>query len=194
MKPSPSSSPSVIQTASDADLVDAVRAGDERATTTLVTRHAPTVYAVALRICGDREDADDAAQLAMVKAWRSLEQFDGMSAFSTWLYRITTNTAIDVVRRRRRTRVVDEAVPDVASTASDPARRVVDRDRLRVLAGAVRDLPDDQRLCLVLREVAGASYPEIADELATTLPSVKSLIFRARQAIGTALATFDREG
>jgi RNA polymerase sigma-70 factor (ECF subfamily) len=183
---------------SDAELVLRARdRGDGAALEELVRRHRDAAYRVALRICLDPVDAEDVAQEAFVRAWRALPRFKGESAFSTWLYRIVTNLALNAVTRRRPAQPLDDergAVRHDAPHAElDPARRVQDRERLAAVAAALAALTPEQRACWVLREVEGLPYEELAEVMGLTLAAVKGRLFRARGELAAALASYDRE-
>jgi RNA polymerase sigma-70 factor, ECF subfamily len=177
----------------DAVLVTRARDGDVAAFEELVRRHRDRAYRVALRICRRPAAAEDVAQDALVRAWRSLPAFRGDARFSTWLYRIVTNLALNEVTRRREG-TGGEVPEHAASAADDPAARTVDAERLDVLLAALDVLTPDQRACLVLREVEQLSYEEVAEVLDVTVPAVKGRLFRARQELAAALAAYDEPG
>lgn len=181
--------------ASDEELVALAQHDDVEAFEELVRRHRDTFFRVALRICRDRADAEDVTQEAIVRAWRSLGSFRGDARFTTWMYRIITNLALNKVTRRREHAV--EEVPEApgdGSDAADPARRAEDRERLDVALAALATLTAEQRACLVLREVEGLSYEELAEVLDISVASVKGRLFRARQDLSEALARYDAGG
>lgn len=168
----------VDEDAADVALIARAAAGDERAFAELMTRHQPRLYAVCHRITGHREDALDALQEALTRAWRSAARFRGDAQVSTWLYRIAVNAALaEVDRRARRPHPVDR-VPDGWLPAEDEA--VVGR---MAVDDALRRLPPDHRAAVVLRDVCGCTYAEIADVLGTPLNTVKTRISRGRQAL-----------
>jgi RNA polymerase sigma-70 factor, ECF subfamily len=187
-----SGEPAEHQTPDDAVLVDRARRGDVAAFEQLVRQHRDRAYGVALRICRDRDDADDVTQDAIVRAWRALPDFRGDARFSTWLYRIVTNLALNRVTRARER--PSDTLPETATGAiDDPARRTVEADRLAVVLAAMERLTPEQRACLVLREVEGLSYDELAVVLDTTVTAVKGRLFRARQDLAQVLARYDDE-
>lgn len=153
-------------------------------------RHRDTAYRVALRICLNPADAEDAAQEALVRAWRALPGFRGDAAFSTWLYRIVTNVALSTVKRRREQPTGE--LPEPAGPDLDPATTAEGRERLAAAGAALAALTPEQRACWVLREVEGLAYDELADVLGLTLPAVKSRLFRARSEITAALERYER--
>lgn len=177
----------VVVRASDRFLVAAAQAGDVHAFEALVCRHQGAVYRVALRMLGSGVDAEDVAQEALVQAWRALSRFRGESEFSTWLYRIVTNRCL----KARAARHPMEALPDVLlDRDSDPAEAVAQSERLHALARGVLTLPAEQRAALVLRELEGLSYEQIAQALGVTVPAVKGRIHRARLGLLKASATW----
>jgi RNA polymerase sigma-70 factor (ECF subfamily) len=176
----------VVVRASDRFLVAAAQAGDLHAFEALVGRHQGAVYRVALRMLGS-EDAEDAAQEALVQAWRALSTFRAESGFSTWLYRIVTNRCL----KARAARHPMEALPEVLiDRGSDPAEALAQSERLHALARGVLALPAEQRAALVLRELEGLSYEQIAQALGVTVPAVKGRIHRARLGLLNASATW----
>ena len=163
------------------ELVRAAAGGDEDAFAQLVALHEKKVYNLALRMCGDPEDAWDAAQEAFLSAWRGLPSFRGEAGFSTWLYRLTSNAAIDLLRRNKRQRgeasLDDENLGiDAVDRAPSPQEQAEAAElRGAVTAGLFR-LSDAHRQALILREVQGLSYEEIAAALAVDMGTVKSRI------------------
>lgn len=173
----------------DRELVEKAKQGDQEAFEQLVLSNQNKVYALALRLCGDREEAADLAQEAFVKAWQGLASFQGESSFATWVYRLTTNAAIDHLRKKKRREEAARLVSlddeesgwaEPADWEGDPQRLLERSERGRALAQAIGRLPDWQRRALVLRELSGLSYQEIGAALDIDLGTVKSRIARAR--------------
>jgi RNA polymerase sigma-70 factor (ECF subfamily) len=163
-------------------------AGDRRALDTLLRRHYPLVYGLCRRMTGNDADAADAAQDALVAAVRGLSRFDGRSRFSTWMYRVTTNVCLDELRRRRRRPEPREELP------SAPAAGALDSavaDRVDVDA-ALRSLPPEFRAAVVLRDLCGLDYDEIATVLGIPPGTVRSRISRGRAAVADRLGNPDR--
>jgi RNA polymerase sigma-70 factor, ECF subfamily len=179
---------------SDRELVARARAGDTAAFEELVRRHRDRIYRVALRVCRHPADAEDVTQEAIVRAWRGLGTFRGDAEFTTWLYRIVTNLALNRVTRRREH--ATERVPEPAGPgeALDPARRAEDRERLDAALAALDTLTAEQRACYVLREVEGLTYEELAEVLDISVASVKGRLYRARQDLVAALERYDATG
>ena len=159
--------------------------GDEDAFAQLVGLHEKKVYGLALRMCGNPEDAADAAQEAFLAAWKGLPRFRGEAGFSTWLYRLTSNAAIDHLRRVKRQRgevSLDGGGPglDAVADAPSPQAQAEETELREAVAEGLSMLSEDHRQALLLRELRGLSYEEIASELRVDLGTVKSRISRAR--------------
>jgi RNA polymerase sigma-70 factor (ECF subfamily) len=173
--------------ASDEALATRAAAGDRRALESLLDRHADRIYAVCRRVLADREDALDATQDAMVAVARGVGRFDGSSAFTTWLYRVATNAALDEGRRKaRRPRPVEVT----AETAGRGSVEEAVTARLDVDA-ALRQLPEDFRVAVVLRDLCDLDYAEIAEVLDVPAGTVRSRIARGRAALAAALGNRD---
>jgi RNA polymerase sigma-70 factor, ECF subfamily len=171
----------------DADLVSKAQAGRLDAFEELVRRHRLATYRVALRMLGDEHDAEDATQDAFVQAWRNLARFRADAAFSTWMYRIVTNRCLNLIRARRRT----EPLPhDRQAPASEPDRIAEGRWQVEDLKRAIARLTPEQRAPLVLRELEGCSYGEIAEALELSIPAVKSRLHRARLELLSAMRSW----
>ena len=159
----------------------AAQAGDRDALDRLLRRHYDRIHAVCRRIAGGSRDADDATQEAMISIVRGLPKFDGRSAFSTWIYRIATNAALDELRRRKRRpqlHAVDDRPGDVIDQRAEGVLEAVS-DRMAI-DEAVEQLADDFRAAVVLRDVADLDYAEIAEVLGVPIGTVKSRIARGR--------------
>ena len=171
-------------TISDQALVARTRAGDLAAFEALVDRHGPVVYRVAARIAGPSE-AEDIAQDALLRAFHGLSGFRGETPFRAWLLRITHNTALNAIARRRAEpvdTVPEEAGSRVAAPGEErpPAEALEARERRERLELKLRLLSPAHRAVLVLRDVEGLSYDEIAEVTETPLGSVKGRLHRAR--------------
>lgn len=151
----------------EAVLLERARAGEADAVDALVRLHIDDVFAITLRVLGQRDLAQDAAQDAMVSALRSLGTFRGESSFRTWLLRIAVNAAHTVGRRRTRRREVSiDAVTEAAADSMDPATRAAVHDMARRASTLLESLPEKQRMAVSLRVQHGLSYHEIANVLA----------------------------
>lgn len=178
----------------DGVLVERCRSGDLNAFDVLVERHQNRVFNVCYWMLGNRDEAADASQDAFVRAFRSLSNFRGDSAFGTWLHRIAVNAAIDTGQRRKRapmpysdltpTNTEDDGarteIEPSTPASDDPAQRTLREERRRAVRSALATLPEHYRLVLVLLDIEGYSYEEIARTLKLPLGTVKSRINRAR--------------
>ena len=180
----------------EAAIVRKVLGGDANAFETLVLEYEKNVYNIALRMTGNSEDAADMTQEAFIKAYNSLQSFRGDSKFSVWLYRIVSNVCLDFLRSKNRRPTVslsvedddgEDAQPDGADESQSPELlldRKLTRDSVR---RGLDSLPPDYRQILLLREIQGLSYDEIAQALSLEVGTVKSRIFRARKRLCTFL-------
>ena len=180
----------------EAAIVRKVLGGDANAFETLVLEYEKNVYNIALRMTGNSEDAADMTQEAFIKAYNSLQSFRGDSKFSVWLYRIVSNVCLDLLRSKNRRPTVSLSVEDddgedtqldVADESQSPELlldRKLTRDSVR---RGLDSLPPDYRQILLLREIQGLSYDEIAQALSLEVGTVKSRIFRARKRLCTFL-------
>ena len=170
------------------------RRGDLHAFEELVRLYEKRVYAVALRSSGSPEDAADITQEVFLRAWRSIEPFRGDSGFSTWLFRITMNLCVDFARHKHaqpqtQPLVIGEEdserpIPDTAPT---PEEHLDNRELGRELAAALDEVSEEHRRIVLLRDVSGLSYTEIAEVLEISEGTVKSRLSRARIALRTVL-------
>lgn len=183
----------------DPELVAAALQGERHAMDDLLRHNYDRVYAVCRRITGSDADAADAAQEALISIVRSLSKFDGRSSFPTWVYRIATNASLDELRRRRRR----PAVGSTESVGHDQTHDLVDPDagaQIDTVADrmaidiALAALPEDFRVPIVLRDLTGMDYAEIADVLGVPVGTVKSRIARGRGALSHLLASGNQTG
>ena len=170
------------------ELVRAAAGGDTEAFERLVRTYENKIYSLAFRMCGSSEEASDIAQEAFLAAWRGLPAFRGESGFATWLYRLTSNAAIDYLRRQKKQRgdmsLDDEELGlDAVDTGPGPQDAAEQMEVQSAVAEGLRQLGEGHRQVLVLREIQGLSYEEIADVLQVDLGTVKSRISRARSAL-----------
>ena len=176
----------------DQELVRRVQAGDQTAFNLLVLKYQHRVLKLVGRFVNDAAEAEDVAQEAFLKAYRALASFRGDSAFYTWLYRIAINTAKNALVSQRRRPVdfdLDLQDPDqydrhAKLKEADTPEGVLLTDEIRaVVEEAMAELPEDLRTAIVLRELEGLSYEEIAEAMDCPVGTVRSRIFRAREAI-----------
>jgi RNA polymerase sigma-70 factor, ECF subfamily len=182
--------------------VERAQAGDQEAFRHLVERYQRRVYAVAYGIVRNRDDAWDVAQEAFVKAYRNLTRFQGKSGFYTWLYRITYNLCIDSMRARSRrsfvemdsNRMLQAAVAKEAPLETHPAKNADRRELARVIETALDELSDKHRAIIVLREIEGLSYEEMAEVLKVSKGTVMSRLFHARRKLQDLLKPYVNDG
>ena len=167
-------------------LIQRAGAGDAASFNTLMGMHERRMYAVALRMCGNPEDAQDCLQEAMLRIYRAINGFKAQSSFSTWVYRITMNTCLDELRRRKnRPNTSLDGLYDAGWAPVDPGetpeKHAVAGDMRRQLQVFIRELPEDMRAAVVLRDIEGYSYDEIARMLDANVGTIKSRISRGRE-------------
>ena len=166
--------------------IDAARRGDASAFEELVKLYEKRVYALTLRMCKNPEDAAEAAQEAFLSAWQGLPFFRGDSSFSTWLYRLTDNAALDLIRREKKRRgdssLDDEegALTLPADPAPTPHQAIEQKELHQAVAEGLAQLSEEHRQVLVMREINGLSYEQIGSILDLSPGTVKSRIARAR--------------
>ena len=170
-------------------LIRRAQSGDEGAFEQLLLAHQKSVYNLCLRMAGNPDDALDLSQEAFIRAWRALGQYQFDAAFSTWLFRLTSNICIDFLRKQKRQQhmsltATDEdesgeefAVPD---PAPGPEEQAVHNERRQAVARAMAALPEDYRAVMQLRAVEELSYEQIAEILDIKVGTVKSRLARAR--------------
>ncbi len=188
----------------DQQLVERVQAGDKRAFDMLVLKYQPKILGLISRYVKDSFEVQDVAQEAFIKAYRALPRFRGDSAFYTWLYRIAINTAKNhLVSRGRRPPGSDVDVEDAEYYDSgdalreqeNPENQLFSEELAAVVNGAIKELPDDLRTAVTLREFDGLSYEDIAEIMDCPVGTVRSRIFRARESIDKRVqAQLDGEG
>jgi len=178
---------------SDSVLIIRCQHGDREAFNLLVQRYERVVFNFAYRLAGGYDDANDVAQEAFVRAYSAIHTFRGDAAFSTWLFRITTNIYLDEKKRRklRNYASLDDLVSledssvgrQIEDTSPTPADIVTANERSGIIAKAIQGLPDMQRAMVVLYHIEHKAYDEIADILDLPIGTVKSRLNRARLAL-----------
>ena len=178
-------------------LVERAQAGDQRAFEKLVAKYQKKLSRLLSRFVHDHGDVEDVVQESFIKAFRALPSFRGESAFYTWLYRIGINTAKNyLVARDRRAPTTTDFDAEEAESFEDagllheintPERLLQTRQIGEVVSAAMEALPEDLRNAIVLREIEGLSYEEIATEMGCPIGTVRSRIFRAREAVAEKL-------
>ena len=175
--------------ADEAALLERARGGDGRAFEELLTPHRAKLWSICWRITGNQYDAEDALQEALTAAWLHLGSFRSDARFSTWAYRIASNAALAVVRKRRDIPVDD--FPDLGEPSGvDFAEVIADRDRIQT---ALAGIPEQFREALVLREYGTLTYEQIAEHQGIPVQTVKSRLSRARAAVAAALSDTSAE-
>lgn len=167
----------------DAELAARAAAGDDSAFSALVRRHERRVYNIAYRLLGRDEDARDATQDAFLSCYRRLSTFRGDAAFTTWLHRIAVNASYDLLRRRKAAPLAREDLPEPPPTPdhADRAAAAVDVQR------ALLEVPLEYRAVLVLHDIQGHPYEEVAEVLDVPIGTVKSRLHRGRVALARAI-------
>ena len=176
----------------DQMLVERVQKGDKRAFDLLINKYQHRIVSLVSRYVGDQADAMDVAQEAFIKAYRAIDRFRGDSAFYTWLYRIAINTAKNhLVASSRRPPGDDVDAQEAEQFGADsglkeyatPERMALSSELATTIQAAIDELPEELRTAIVLRELDGLSYEEIAAAMDCPIGTVRSRIFRARDAI-----------
>ncbi|OZI30426.1 RNA polymerase sigma factor RpoE [Bordetella genomosp. 10] len=181
----------------DAELVARVQRGDKKAFDLLVMKYQRKIMRLLSRMIRDPAEIEDVAQEAFIKAYRALPQFRGESAFYTWLYRIAINTARNWLASSGRRPSAPTAVEnedgetfneaDNLSDISTPESMVASREIAETVNAAIESLPEELRTAIVLREIEGMSYEDIAQSMGCPIGTVRSRIFRAREAVAARL-------
>jgi len=186
----------------EASLLAQARTGDTVAFDELITRHRERIYMHTYQIIRNEEDALDLTQETFIRAWKSLTRFDGKSSFSSWLYRIATNAAIDLFRKRQshpQTEIdvgpmkIDAASHTTPSQAEMPGEGIDRAEIRRRVEDAIAQLSPEHRAVIVLKEIDDLSYEEIAQRVGCSLGTVMSRIFYARKKLQTLLADLHEE-
>lgn len=182
----------IIETIENTDeqLIAQVAKGDEKAFEQLVQKYQQAVFSTIYRYIGNSDDVQDLAQEVFIKVWRNATKFQGKAKFSTWLYRITANHCINY---RRKNKHKHASLDEMAEQGQTPDALIVEPDWKQtrdaaLIRTAVDELPERQRMALILAQYEGQSYKEIAEIMQVSVSSVESLIFRARSALKDKLA------
>lgn len=181
----------------DAGLMARVARGDEDAFAELVGRHQHAVVGTAAKMLGDAAEAEDLAQQVFLRVWKSARRYRPTAKFTTWLFTITRNLVFNESRRRARRREVPLDAREPADTSlpqhqasGRPDEELLQEELRRAVDTAIATLPENQRLAVVMRRYQETPYETIAEVLGTSVPAVKSLLFRARESLRTQLARY----
>ena len=167
------------------ELIARLQKRDEAAFEELIRQYEKKVYTLCFRMCGNSEDAEEAAQDAFLALWRGIDRFRQESSLSTWIYRLATNACIDTLRRRKKQSGSvslddEELFVDAVDTSPQPQETVEHRETQKLLQEGLSALSEEYRKVLILREIEGLSYTEIAESASIELGTVKSRISRGR--------------
>lgn len=180
---------------SNSELVKKSQLGDRSAFEQLVIRHQELVFSLAYKLTGNREMANDVAQEAFIRAWKAIEKFRGDSTFSTWIYRITVNTAWTLRKKAKKHNTLnidDTYEPIVIDEKKDPEMVAINSDLSSALSKALNNLPVDQRIIVELKNIEGRSHKEIADYLDISVTAAKVRLHRAHQKLRQILEDVER--
>lgn len=176
--------------ARDVELMLRVKAGDMEAFERLVEHHQHRVVATVAKMLGDEVDSEDVAQQVFIRVWKSAVRYEATAKFTTWLYTILKNLVFNELRRRKRHMTVpldpprqqeDDRTRDRPDQrAKSPDSTLLDGEMMDAIQRAIEELPETQRLAVIMRRYDESPYEEIAQVLELTVPAVKSLLFRAR--------------
>ena len=185
--------------AEDVRLMQLVGAGDMAAFEQLVERHQTLVAGTVGRMLGSNADVEDVAQQVFVRVWKSAKRYEPRAKFTTWLLKITRNLVFNEMRRRKRhavtslqTETEGEEIQLKDEHGQTPDASLLESELQRAIEAAIGELPESQRMAVVLRRYEELSYEEIADVLDQSVPAVKSLLFRARTELRERLKAYLR--
>ena len=180
---------------SNSEPVKKSQLGEKAAFEQLVIRHQDLVFSLAYKLTGNREMANDVAQESFIRAWKAIEKFRGDSTFSTWIYRITVNTAWTLRKKAKKHNTLnidDTYEPIVIDEKKDPELVAINSDLSSVLVNALDKLPIEQRIIVELKNIEGRSHKEIADYLDISVTAAKVRLHRAHQKLRLILEEVER--
>lgn len=180
-------------------LLERAKAGDIAAFEQLIESYQKKIFNIALRMLGNYDDAGDLSQEVLIRIYKSIGSFKEQSSFSTWIYRITTNVCLDEIRKRKNRKIIslDEEIRledgemkrQIESDEPSPEETAEAKDLKKIVNDAIGKLSEEHRIVIVLRDLQGLSYEEIAEVLKCPEGTVKSRINRGRQALKNILAS-----
>src|SRR5438874_3145200 len=183
--------------ADDLRLMQLVGRGDTGAFEQLIERHQPLVVGTVARMLGSNSDVEDLAQQVFLRVWRSAGRYVPRAKFTTWLLKITRNLVFNEMRRTKRQAHVPmqiepqgDDLPIKDESVQSPAESLLEHELQQAIEGAILQLPETQRMALILRRYEGRSYEEIGEILDLSVPAVKSVLFRARTELRARLANY----
>ena len=174
----------------DLELLQQTAQGNEKAFEQLMAKYEQAVFNTIYRYTGNTEDVEDLAQEIFIKVWKNAVKFKGKAKFSTWLYRIAVNHCLDYRKKHKQKPVSLDRITDKGKTP-ESLQISTDHDQERnvtLVRKALAELPDRQRIAIILAQYEGLSYKEIAQTMKVSVSSVESLIFRARRSLKTRLS------
>ncbi len=185
---------------SSEELMARIGKGDEDAFEILVNRHQTSILNLVYRFIGDRTQAKDLAQEVFIRVWQSAKTYEPKAKFTTWIYRITANLCFNELKSARRKRwfsfnrsdevgeqTFEETLPDNAPSAED---LLVQKERSRQISDALQNLPENQRMALILKRYDALSYQEIAQIIGCSVSAVESLLVRAKRTLQEKMKNF----
>ena len=183
--------------AEDVRLMELVARGDTAAFQTLIERHQPLVVGTVARMLGSNSEVEDLAQQVFLRVWRSAGRYVPRAKFTTWLLKITRNLVFNEMRRTKRQAHIPmqiepqgDDLPIKDESVQSPAESLLEHELQQAIEDAILQLPETQRMALILRRYEGRSYEEIGEILDLSVPAVKSVLFRARTELRARLANY----
>src|SRR5207253_7426695 len=177
--------------AQDLAWMERVKQGDTEAFQQLIEAHQYRVIGTVAKMLGDEMDAEDLAQQVFIRVWRSAPRYQPTAKFTTWLFKITRNLVFNELRRKRHFVDHTEEVAElVERVEKEPDRVLLEGELQKAIQTAINQLPESQRMAIILRRYEEMSYEDIAKVMETTVPAVKSILFRARAELREKLAKY----
>jgi RNA polymerase sigma-70 factor (ECF subfamily) len=168
-----------------------IREGDMEAFRLLVETHQARVIGTISKMLGSDAESEDLAQQVFIRVWKSASRYQPTAKFTTWLFRITRNLVFNELRRKRHIVEHSEEIPEPAERVEkEPDRLLLEGELQKAIQEAINELPESQRMAIILRRYEDMSYEDIAKVMETTVPAVKSILFRARAELRDRLAKY----